>query len=72
MHDVHYVHGLGSSSTSKQNVLPIILLILLAELMNQKRGICRHRILYQLPLGPPFPNDVRILKRKVGLEPNQI
>ena len=35
--------------------------------MNQKKGICRHRILYPLQLGPPFPNDVGILKAKVGL-----
>ena len=34
--------------------------------------ICRHRILYPLWLGPPFPNDARILKPKVGLGLNQI
>ena len=32
----------------------------------------RHRILYPLQLEPPFPNDVGILKPKVGLGPNQI
>ena len=40
--------------------------------MNQKIGICRHRTLYPLWLWPPFPNDVKILKPKVGLGPNQI
>jgi len=52
----------------KQNFLSLIILILLAELTNQKRGICRHRILYPLQLWPPFANDIRILKSKVGLE----
>ena len=33
---------------------------------------CKHFILYPLQLGPPFPNDVRILKSKVGLGPNQM
>ena len=28
----------------------------------------RNRILYPLQLGPPFPNDVRLLKPKVGKE----
>ena len=45
MRDVCRVHGLGPSHTSKQNVLSLILLITLTKLMNQKRGICRHRIL---------------------------
>ena len=34
--------------------------------------ICKHCILYPLRLEPPFPNDVEILKPKVGLRPNQI
>ena len=72
MRDVCHVHGLGPSHTSKQNVLSFLLLIPLAKLMNQKRSICRHRILYPLQLGPPFPNDVEILKSKVGLGPNQM
>ena len=38
MCDVCRVHGLGLSHTSKQNVLSLILLILLAKLTNQKRG----------------------------------
>ena len=63
---------LGLSRTSKQNVLSFIILILLAELTNQKRGICRHRILYSLRLGPQFPNDGKILKPKVGLGSDQI
>ena len=70
MHDMCHVHGLGPSSTSKQNVLSLILLILLVELTNQKRGICRHCILYPLRLRLPFPNDVGFLKAKVGLELN--
>ena len=66
------VYRLGLNRTSKQNVLSLILLISLAELTNQKRGICKHRILYLLRLGPPFPNDGKILKPKVGLGPNHI
>ena len=37
-----------------------------------ERTKCRHCILYHLRLGPPFPNDVEILKPKVGKWPNQI
>ena len=66
MHDVCCVCGLGPSHTSKQNVLSLILLILLAKFMNQKKGICRHRILYPLRLRPSFPNNAQTL------EPNQI
>ena len=66
------VYGLGPSHMSKQNVLSLILFIPLVKLTNQKRGICRHYILYPLRLEPPFPNDVKILRPKVGLEPNQI
>ena len=66
------VSWLGLSHTSKQNVLSFIILILLAELTNQKRGIFRHRILYSLRLGPQFPNDGKILKPKVGLGSDQI
>ena len=72
MHFVCCVHGLGPSRTSKQNVLYLILLISLAKLTNQKRGICRDRILYPLPLGPLFLNDAKILRPKVGLGPNHI
>ena len=36
------------------------------------KSICRDCILYPLQLGPPFPNDVGILKPKVGLRPDQI
>ena len=72
MRDVCHVHGFGSSCMSKQNTLSLILLILLAELMNQKRGICRHYILYPLLLGPLFPNDVKTLRPKVGLGRNQM
>ena len=72
MRVVCQVHGLGSSRTLKQNVLSLILLIPLMELMNQKRGICRHCILYPLQLGPPFPNDAKILRTKFDLGPNQI
>ena len=61
------VCGLGPSCTSKQNVLSLILLIPLAKLTNQKRVIYRQRILYPLQLGPPFSNDAKILKPKVGL-----
>ena len=55
--DVCCGHGFGSSRTTKQNILSLILLILLTKLTNQKRGICRHYILYALRLGPWFPND---------------
>ena len=55
IHVVCRVRGLGLSHTSKQNVFSLILLIPLAELMNQKRGICTHCILYPLQLEPPFP-----------------
>jgi len=72
MRVICHVHGLGSSCTSKQNVLFLILLILTMELTNKKRGICRHRIFYPLRFEPPFSNDVIILKLKVGLEPNQM
>ena len=72
MHDVCHVHGLGPSSTSKQNVLSLILLILLVKLTNQKRGIYRYRILYPLQLKPPFPIDAEILRFKVVLGPNQM
>jgi len=57
MCDVCHVHGLGPSHTSKQNVLSLILLILLAKIIDQKRGIYGHRILYLLRLGPLFSND---------------
>ena len=72
MRDVCHVRRLCTSFTSKQNVLSLILLIPLAKLMNQKRGICRHHILYPLQLGPLFPNDARTLRPKASLEPNQI
>ena len=72
MHNVCRMRGLGSSLTLKQNVLSLILLIPLVKLTNQKRGICRHRILYPLRLEPLFPNDTRTLRPKASLEPNQI
>ena len=65
-------HGLGQSRTSKQNVLSLILLILLAKLTNQKKGICRYHILYPLQLGPPFPINAEIPRPKVDLRPNLI
>ena len=70
MRDVCRVRGLGLNYTSKQNVLSLILLIPLAKLMNQKRGICRHRILYPLQLGLPFTNDAWTLRPKASLDPN--
>ena len=72
MHDVYRVCRLESSHTSKQNFLSLILLIPLPKLMNQKRDVCRCYILYPLRLGPPFPNDAKILRPKVGLGPNQM
>ena len=69
---VCHVHGSGPRCTLKQNVFSLILLIPLEELINQKRGIYRHHILYPLWFGPPFPYDVRILKGKVSLGPNQM
>ena len=66
------VRKLDSNHTSKQNVLSLILFIPLVKLRNQKRGICRHRILYPLRLKPPFPNDAQTLRYKASLEPNQI
>ena len=42
----------------------------LMKLTNQKKDICRHRILYPLRLEPPFLNDARALKFKAGLELN--
>ena len=48
MHVVCCVRGLGPSRTSKQFFFSLILLILLAEIMNQNRGIYRHHILYPL------------------------
>ena len=70
--DVCRVYGLGSSRMSKQNILSLILLVPSKKLTNQKRGIRRHRILYPLQLGPPFPNDVEILRSKISLGPNQM
>ena len=72
MRDVCYVRWLGPSCKSKQNVLSLILLLPLAKLTNQKRGICRHRILYPLRLRLPFPNVARIPRPKVSLGPNQM
>ena len=72
MRIVFCVCRLGPSHTSKQNFLSLILLIPLAKLMNQKRGICRHRILYPLRFGPPFSNDAQTLRPRDSLEPNQI
>ena len=72
MRDVCRVRGLDPSHTSKQNVVSLILLIPLAKLMNQKRGICRDSILYPLQLGPLFLNDAQTLRPKASLEPNQI
>ena len=70
--DVCRVYGLGPSRMSKQNILSLILLVPLKKLTNKKRGIRRHRILYSLQLGPPFPNDVEILRSKIRLGPNQM
>ena len=70
MRDVCCVCGLGLSRTSKQNVLSLILLISSTKLSNQKRGICRHRILYPLRLGPLLSNDAQTLRAKASLEPN--
>ena len=70
MRVVCHVHRLGLICTSKQNVLSLILLISLAELTNQKMGICRHHILYPLQLGPPFSNNRSTIKPKIGLGPN--
>ena len=72
MCDVCRVHGLGPSCTLKQNVLSLILLISSVKLMNQKRGIYRHHILYPLRFGPQLPNDAQTLRPKASLEPNQI
>ena len=72
MHNVCRMRGLGSSLTLKQNVLSLILLISLAKLTNQKKGICRHHILYPSQFGPPFPNNARTLRPKASLELNQI
>jgi len=72
MCDVCHVRGLGPSRTLKQNVLSLILLILLAEITNQKKGIYRHLILYPLQLRPLFPNDAQTLRPKASLEPNPI
>ena len=63
--------GLAHAAHQKKHVLSLILLIPLVKLTNQKRGIYRHRILYPLQLEPPFPNDVRTLRPKASLEPNQ-
>ena len=57
MRDMCCVRRLGPSRMSKQNVLSLILLIPLAKLTNQKRGIYRYYILYSLRLGALFPND---------------
>ena len=70
--DVSHVSGLGPSRTLKQNVLSLILLIPLAKLTDQKRGICRNHILYPLRLGLQFPNDAQTLRPKASVEPNQI
>ena len=72
MRVVCHMRRLGLSHMSKQNVLSLILLIPLVKLTNQKKGIYRYCILYPLRLGPPFPNDGKILKPKVGLGPDQI
>ena len=72
MRVVFYMRKLGSSHMLKQNVLPLFLLILLAKLTNQNKGICRHLILYPLRLGPPFSNDSSTLRPKVGLGSNQM
>ena len=40
--------------------------------IGKKQYTCRHRILSHLRLEPSFPNDVEILRPKVGLELNQI
>ena len=52
--------------------MSLIFFIPITKLTNQKKGICRHLILYPLRLRPPFPNDAKILKPKVGLWPDQI
>ena len=67
MCDVCHVCGLGSNWSLKQNVLSLIILISLVKLTNQKRGICRHRILYPIRLKPLFPNDARALRPKASL-----
>ena len=70
MRVVCHAHRLGLSCMSKQNILSLILLILLVELTNKKKGIYRYCILYPLRLRPSFPNDIRIIKPKVFLGPN--
>ena len=47
------------------------LFFLLIDLMID-RGYCRYYILYSLRLRLPFPNDIEILRPKVGLGPNQM
>ena len=69
MRDVCCVHWLGPSCKSKQNILSLILLLPLAKLTNQKRGIYRDHILYPLRLRLPFPNVARIPRPKVSLGP---
>ena len=72
MRDMCRVHGLDPSRTLNQIFLSLIFLISLVKHMNQKRGICRHRILYPLQLELLFPNDSEILRPNVGLGLNQI
>ena len=56
----------------RNKMLSFILLIPLTKLTNQNRGICRDLILYPLRLRPSFPNDVKILRPKVGFGPNRL
>ena len=69
MRDVCHVCGLGPSCMLKQKVLSLILLIPSVKYTNQKKGICRHRILYPLRLMLPFPNDAQSLRPKLVYNP---
>ena len=64
----------GWARAIRQNkmFLSFIILIPLVKLTNQKRGTCRHLILYLIWIRPSFPNDAQTLRPKASVKPNQI
>ena len=65
---------MGWAQAIRQNkmFLSFIILIPLVKLTNQKRGTCRHLILYFIRIRPSFPNDAQTLRPKASVKPNQI
>ena len=63
-------NNIGLNYNQNLGMMPMIQLVSMGT--KSYISCCRHRILYPLQLGPPFPNDAQTLRPKTSLEPNQI